>query len=114
MDIRRQEDEHTIELVISGELTIFCAAEFHGVLQAALSGNRALRLHLGGVTEVDASALQLLLAAKRSAAAHGQGFSLHGHSDAVLEAMDLMQISPVFGDPVVVPAQTSRHAAAAN
>jgi anti-anti-sigma factor len=107
MEIERSDDGATIELAVIGELTIFAAAEAYGMLTRVLSEKRDLRIHLGRVTEIDSSGVQILLAAKRAAEKQGHAFSLVAHSEAVLEVMDLMQLSPVFGDPVVVPAQAA-------
>ncbi|MCQ9379127.1 lipid asymmetry maintenance protein MlaB [Methyloversatilis sp. XJ19-49] len=105
MEIERTDDGGVTELKVAGELTIFGAADAYGILTRALSEERDLRINLAQVTEVDSSGVQVLLAAKRAAEAHGHGFELVAHSAAMLEVMELLQLSHVFGDPVVMPAQ---------
>lgn len=107
MEIERKDDGGTVELAIVGDLTIFAAAEVYGRLTRVLSERKDLRIHLGQVSELDSSGVQILLAAKRAAERQGVSFSLVAHSEAVLDVMDLMQIGPIFGDPVVVPAQAA-------
>ncbi|MBU0602615.1 MAG: STAS domain-containing protein [Gammaproteobacteria bacterium] len=101
---RKDEAGGPIELSVQGELTIFGAADAYGVLTRVLSEKRDLRVNLSRVSELDSSGVQLLLAAKNAAQRHGQRFELVAHSPAVLDVMDLLQLGPVFGDPVVVPA----------
>lgn len=107
MEIERKDDGSMVELAVIGEFTIFGAAEAFGLLTRVLSEKKDVRIHLGQVSELDSSGVQILLAAKRAVERQGQRFSLVAHSAAVLEVMDLMQLSSIFGDPVVVPAQAA-------
>jgi anti-anti-sigma factor len=59
---------------LDGEVTILQAAELKQVLVQALKEGKDLRLHLEAVTEMDITALQLLLAADREAKKLGVGF----------------------------------------
>jgi anti-sigma B factor antagonist len=104
MEIERTDDGNVTELKVVGELTIFGAADAYGYLTRALSERRDLRINLARTTEVDSSGVQLLLAAKRAAETHGRGFELVAHSAAMLDVMELLQLSQLFGDPVVMPA----------
>jgi anti-anti-sigma factor len=101
---RKDEDGGPVELAVRGELTIYGAAEAYGVLDGVLAEGRDLRVNLSQVTELDSTGVQLLLAAKSAVEGKNRRFELVAHSPAVLEVMDLLQLSPVFGDPVVVPA----------
>jgi len=107
MEIERTDDGDTTELKVVGELNIFGAAEAYGFLTRVLSEQRDLRVNLAQVSEVDSSGVQLLLAAKRAAEKHGHSFELVAHSEAMLEVMELLQLSHVFGDPLVMPAQAA-------
>lgn len=89
-----------------GELTIFRAAELKTEWLQALEGaGSALELDLAGVTELDTAGLQLLMVLKREAAAQGRTLRLHGHSPAVLEVFELLNVAAFFGDPLVMPLQ---------
>jgi ABC-type transporter Mla MlaB component len=56
---------------LAGDWTIYRAAELHALLRERIDGG-AERLDLSGIGEFDSSGLQLLLAARRSAAAAGR------------------------------------------
>lgn len=101
---RKDEDGGPVELAVRGELTIYGAAEAYGVLDSVLAEGRDLRVNLSQVSELDSSGVQLLLAAKNAMQGQGRNFELVAHSQAVLDVLDLLQLSPVFGDPVIVPA----------
>jgi anti-anti-sigma factor len=86
-------------LRIDGELTIFRALE----LKAALLADPApLEVELSGVTEMDTAGLQLLILAKKSAVAAGREFRLTGHSAAVTEVIELVNVAGYFDDPLVM------------
>lgn len=87
---------------LTGELTIYRAAELQQQLQAALQhGGGSLEVDLSGVTELDTAGLQLLIALKKSAQEAGGQLSLTGHSAAVIEVFELCNVAALFGDPLV-------------
>ncbi|MGM9512848.1 STAS domain-containing protein [Roseateles sp. DB2] len=89
-----------------GELTIFRAAELKSEwLQALHDADGTLELDLAGVTELDTAGLQLLMMLKREATAQGRPLRLHGHSPAVLEVFELLNVAAFFGDPLIMPLQ---------
>ncbi|HLO96096.1 MAG TPA: STAS domain-containing protein [Burkholderiaceae bacterium] len=93
-------------LHLQGELTIFRAAELKGEwLQALEDAQGRLELDLAGVTELDTAGLQLLMMLKREAAARGGVLRLQGHSPAVLEVFELLNVAAFFGDPLIMPLQ---------
>ena len=94
----------TRRLSLEGELTIYTAADLKGRLLEALAVASPLEIDLSQVREIDSAGLQLLMLAKREAAASGTPLSLSGHSHAVLECLDLCNLTAVFGDQVVIPA----------
>ena len=94
----------TASLRLDGELTIFSAHETKLALLGALQAGTTVDCDLSGVTEFDTAGLQLLLLAKREAAARGAVLRLSGHSPAVLGAFDLLDVGRHFGDPVLMPA----------
>lgn len=67
---------------LAGDWTIYRAAELHALLRERIDGG-ADRLDLSGVGEFDSSGLQLLLAARRSAAAAGRELRLQGAPEPV-------------------------------
>ena len=92
---------------IEGELTIYRAAELRASLLTALAGLTGvddLELNLAAVTEMDSAGVQLLMAAKQSARAAGRELRLVGHSPAVLEVFETLDLAAHFGDPLLMPA----------
>jgi anti-anti-sigma regulatory factor len=52
---------------------------------------------------MDSAGLQLLLAAKKTAQQGGYPLHLIMHSHAVLDALELCQLTAFFGDPTLMP-----------
>lgn len=95
-------------LQIAGELTIFRAME----LKPLLVDNPALQtVDLSGVTEIDTAGVQLLMLAKKTAQAAQRDVHLVGHSPAVLEVFELLNVAAFFGDHLVMDPRTPAGAA---
>lgn len=84
-------------LRIEGELTIYTAAETKERIVGALAAGSALEIDLSQVGEIDTAGLQLLILAKREAAARGASVALIHHSSAVLECFELCNMTAVLG-----------------
>ncbi len=89
-------------LRITGELTIFRAAELREQL---LADPAPQEIDLSGVTEFDSAGLQLLMGAKQAATAQQRTLRLSGHSPAVLEVFELLNVAGYFNDPLVMEAR---------
>lgn len=87
---------------IEGELTIYRASELKQDLLDKISGNQEIDVDLSQVTEIDSAGLQLMVLAKREAAARSRVLRFDGHSKAVMEILDLADLAGFFGDPVVI------------
>ena len=89
---------------VSGEMTIFSAAELKKPLFDALNkakkgkAGAALEMDLSNVTEFDTAGLQLLLLARQQAAATGRGFHISAASVAVREAFALCGATGLLAD----------------
>ncbi|MEI7969554.1 MAG: STAS domain-containing protein [Betaproteobacteria bacterium] len=81
-------------LVITGEFGIYRAAELKPQLLAHVMDLEDPALDLRDVTETDAAGLQLLLFARREAAARGKRLRLAGASPAVQEVLRVAGIEP--------------------
>jgi anti-anti-sigma regulatory factor len=57
---------------------------------------------LSGVSELDTAGVQLLMMAKKAAMAEQREFHLVGHSAAVIEVFDLLNLAAFFGDHLVM------------
>ena len=85
-------------LRIEGEFTIYRAMELKAVL---FVDPPVTAIDLSGVTELDSSGLQLLMLAKKTALAQGRALTLVGHSEAVIDVFELLDVASYFGDPLV-------------
>lgn len=114
MDIRSEQYDACLRLYPAGEMTIYSAAELKPALLQALGQSDEIEIDLAGISEIDTSGVQLLMLMKREAAAAGKALKLAGHSPAVLEVFELLDLGNWFGDPQLLPADGSetRRAAA--
>lgn len=90
-------------LRISGELTIYRAAEIKEfLLQALPQSSGHLDLDLSEVTEMDVAGLQVLMAVKQAAQARQGDLHLVNHSPAVVDVFEILNVAAFFGDPLVI------------
>jgi anti-sigma B factor antagonist len=94
-------------LRLSGELTIYHAAEIKQPLLTMLQAGNELEIDLSGVSEIDTAGFQLLMLAKRETDRTGGKLRLTSHSPAVLELIELYNLAGFFGDPLVITAAHS-------
>ena len=95
-------DSNTLR--IEGELTIFRAMELKPVI---LATPPVTKIDLSGVTDLDTAGLQLLMLAKKTARAQQRDVTLVGHSPAVLEVFELLNVAAYFGDHLVMDSRAS-------
>lgn len=86
-------------LKIEGELTIFRAAELKPLL---LETPELTEIDLSAVTELDTAGVQLLMLAKKTALSKGRDLHLTGHSPAVMDVFELLNVAAYFGDQMVM------------
>jgi anti-sigma B factor antagonist len=91
------------QLAVEGELTIYRANELKQTLLSALEGTDALAIDLSGVIEIDSAGVQLLMLASAAARAAGCELRLTGHSPAVREVFELLDLARYFNDPRLAP-----------
>jgi anti-anti-sigma factor len=84
-------------------MTIYTAAAHKEQLMNAIAARTSIEVDLAKVTEIDTAGLQLLALAKLEARRRELPLSFVGHSRAVLEAIDVCDMSSFFGDPVLIP-----------
>ena len=92
-------------LKIDGELTIFRAMELKPALLAAPP---VTEIDLSGVTDLDTAGVQLLMLAKKTALAQGRDVRLTGHSPAVMEVFELLNVAAFFGDHLVMDSRAAQ------
>ena len=93
-------------LVIDEDMTIYQAQAQKEQLLAALAVADHLELDLAGVGEMDTAGLQLLMLLKREVLQQDKRLTISGHSPAVQHVLDFCNLVGVFGDPMVIPANT--------
>ncbi len=108
MELSQEHREDRLCLRASGEMTIYRAADLKPKLLRALSESDAIDLDLSGVSELDTTGVQLLMLLKQEAVAAGKALALSGHSPAVLEVFELLNLGGWFGDPQILPAGMER------
>lgn len=81
-------------LRLSGDLDLYTVESAREALLQQFADKSRLELDLGGVETCDASGVQLLLAARRSAEISGKSFSVHPVSQAVSTCGELLGMAP--------------------
>jgi anti-anti-sigma factor len=90
------------KIVIEGEMTISRASELKLELLPVYATEKKIEIDLSGVSEIDSSGLQLMVAMKLESIARDIPLSFTGHSSAVQDALELADLAGFFGDPVLI------------
>lgn len=90
------------QFAIEDELTIYTAGARKTALLDFLHDGDDLEINLSNVAEIDTAGLQLLILLKREAAKAGKNLRFVMHSKAVLEILELSNLTTVFGDQVIL------------
>ena len=104
MAIQVSEKNGITIIAIQDDMTIYTASEQKAQLSKYLHSGRELQINLAGVSEMDSAGLQLLLWLKQEAGRNAIKLSLVRHSQAVVEVLELLNLTGHFGDPVVISA----------
>jgi anti-anti-sigma factor len=98
-------------LKLKGALTIYTAAEARREIPTRLAKHKSQVLDLSGIDELDTAGVQLLLWLKRDLANRGTTLALANHSPAVVDVLDLLRLTAVFGGTILLspPETGSRH-----
>lgn len=102
MSISVEQEGGQCRLAIDGEMNIYTAAEMKPGLLEPFTGADEVEVNLENVSEIDSAGVQLLILAKREAAATNKSLRLVGHSQVVVDALELCNLSGFFGDPLVI------------
>ncbi|MCD5973339.1 STAS domain-containing protein [Pseudomonas quasicaspiana] len=84
----------TAHVSIDGELTIYTASDLSAQLLPRLGATPQMQIDLSQITEMDGAGLQLLIMVTREASKAGTALTLTGHSNAVLETLQLSGLGP--------------------
>lgn len=94
----------TTRLALDGDMTIYDAAEIKKRLLNAIRADGVLELDLSQIGEMDTAGFQLLALAKRESLMLDHALRIVGHSPAVREVIEFLNMVAYFGDPLVIPA----------
>jgi anti-sigma B factor antagonist len=100
----KQQNKGVAHVAVNDEMSIYTAQEQKNVMSELLKINKELHIDLSGVCEIDSAGLQLLLFLKREAVERDIKLSLVQHSQAVVEVIELLDLSNYFGDPIFLSA----------
>lgn len=87
---------------IQGELTIYTAATEKHNLQEFFEKGKNLEINLSQVTEMDTAGLQVLIVLKQEAARRGKTVRYVMHSQAVLDVLEMTNLTTSFGDQIIL------------
>lgn len=102
IDVKRE--GKTARVALSGEFSIYTAAEIKAALADCMGNADEIEVDLFGVTEIDTAGLQLMLIAKRNS---GKEVRFVNHPPSVVRLVDLANLAGVLGDPLVISARES-------
>jgi anti-anti-sigma factor len=91
-------------LSVNGDLTIYHAGEIKQHLIDGVRTGDVLELDLSHVGEMDTAGFQLLALAKLESQKFDHALRIVGHSPAVREVIEFLNMAAFFGDPLVIPA----------
>ena len=106
MEITQEQSGDKCCLYMRGDCNIYHAETIKTFLLEILRTPASFDVDLSGVTEIDTAGIQVLMAAKNHAKAHGVELRLLGHSPPVLELIEIYDLAAWLGDPLVVAAAT--------
>lgn len=89
-------NDERLWVFLPGELTIYTAAECKKVLDASFEQSQDIELDLSAIESIDSAGLQLLVLAKKEAAARGKQFLLAHSNPVVTEALELSGLCSYF------------------
>jgi anti-anti-sigma factor len=94
-------------LKLSGELTIYTATQARSELQSHLEKHKSMEVDLWEIEELDTAGVQVLLWAKREARHRDRSLPFVNHSPTVIAVFDLLKVTGIFGDPILIAPSAS-------
>jgi anti-sigma B factor antagonist len=89
------------ELRLEDDLTIYNVARLKEDLLGQLGHCQSMRIDLSSVDEMDSAGLQIMLMLEKEAAQAGKELRFVGHSAAVIDVLETLNVVSHFGDPIV-------------
>lgn len=95
-------DASIFELMIPGDMTIYEAEELQAKFSEVVDMNKSVSVNMANVAEMDSAGLQLMVSLKKTLDDKGKTLVFQNHSRAVIDLLDLMDMTTYFGDPIVL------------
>tara|TARA_R110001583_G_scaffold27381_5_gene97954 strand:+ start:306 stop:638 length:333 start_codon:yes stop_codon:yes gene_type:complete len=92
-------------LTIRDEMTIYNVLEQKNTIYPHLKPDHELQIDLSAVSEIDSAGMQLLMFLKNEAIRKQNELSFIHHSQAVVDVVEMFNLSSFFNDPVVILAE---------
>lgn len=99
IDIKKQDKNKTV-IRLSGDLSIYSAAEILSQLLEHQKKSEELVLNLEAISDMDTAGFQVLVSLKEESFRSGKELKLKKHSDAVLKLFDIYGAVGFFGDKI--------------
>jgi anti-sigma B factor antagonist len=99
--IEKKENAPTL-ISIQDEMTICNVLEQKNILYPHLRTDHDLQIDLSDVSEIDGAGMQLLIFLKHQAHIEKGELRFINHSEAVVEVVNIFNLSSFFNDPVVL------------
>lgn len=98
MHVKTSSKKGMLKAEFEGELGIYAAQDLHRLLTEALNKADHFTIDLNKVQEIDTTALQLLIMAKRAFTEAGKSLSLTMSGPAIIEALELYGLRETLGN----------------
>lgn len=102
MEVVVVEEQEGTELKLIGDFDIYAVSEVYRLITKAVVDVDSVTLDLSEVGHIDGAGIQLLMALKGEFESQKKPFHLVGHSDSVIEAIELCHLERFFGDPLIL------------
>jgi len=93
-----QKRNNSTEIIISGELTIYCAMEVYQQHFQQLKVKEITLLQLGSITEIDTAGVQLLIMLMKIVSEQNSSYQITSLGEAVTDYSNLFQLNRYFID----------------
>jgi ABC-type transporter Mla MlaB component len=93
-----QKRNNSTEIIISGELTIYCVMEAYQKHFQQLKVKEITLLKLGNITEIDTAGVQLLIMLMKIISEQNSNYQITSVGEAVTDYSNLFQLNSYFID----------------
>jgi anti-sigma B factor antagonist len=102
MPITHKIQNELCTISISGEMSLYTSKLTQETLLDLLQTEEKINIDLSEVSEIDSAGIQLLISLKKHAHQKKIPLQFQGHSQCVLDIIDLYNLAAELGDPLVL------------